>query len=669
MIHMPPLLQRLFLWRKKIPPVGHIRDLPLNPPLQWLTLGLLWVGVFPLLYALPLTLMILLTGIGGAVSVLALQKPLPYLFRLAVVLFLVFAVIYLQLGVGDFKSMAMAVIVSIMIMKATEIHTPRDSIGVILFSLIGPCAALLLKVDPWVTWPAMVLTFMGCFILISALLDWKERKPYLAWQEKFKALGLLSLYSAPLSWILLLGIPALQNSFQGWGDSQRAEGLQTQMTPGAWGTLFENPETAFRVVFEGETPPPPFYFKGFTLSVYDGRTWNGTPSVPAQPLPAFQPPPDSKNPSYRYTISMERTRQFFLYTLEQPKIWPSKHMDLQPDGSLKAKQSIDQDQTFGPFVSQFFPIEQPLTPSERLRYLQLPEGFNPKTQTLIRQWKAEGLTPAHMVDRTLDWFGREFEYSFDPPPLTRHQVDDFLFHTQTGYCQHFSSAFAIMMRMAGIPSRVVLGYADAEWNELGQYWRIPQSNAHAWNEIYLDGRWIRVDPTATTSHNGVRPQDPEQPWWRAWWHQQEWTDWLDHRQETLSKDFNLKEKASFFKIEALDDLPLWVIFGLMAIVFLMLVAMIYRVWKKPALIRHAKLHRGITRLLGRKEPWNTWQEHHDAFVQHHAPLPDAWRHDLHLLIQDWNALLYTIHPSPTLVSDLEQRLRHLQTTDPRKQKS
>ena len=651
-----------FWKRNKTPPPGKLQDLPLSPTLQWMTLGLLWVGLLPLLYALPFTLTILLTGIGGAISVLALQKPLPFLFRLAVVLFLIFAVIYLQLGVGDFKSMAMAVIVSIMIMKSTEIHTPRDSIGVILFSLIGPSSAFLLKIEPWITWPCIFLTFFGCFMLFSALLDWKERKPYVLWKDKFKKIGHLGLYAIPLGALLLFGLPSLQTTLQGWGQSQRAEGLQTQMTPGAWGTLFDNPETAFRVTFEGDAPLPPFYFKGFTLSTYDGQTWNGTPAIPGEPLPPFRPTPTTNTPSYRYFISMERTRQMFLYSLEQPRSWPSELMDLQPDGSLRAKTSIEQERRFGPIVSQSFSLSYMLPDHERYRYLQLPKDYNPQTQALIQQWRSDGLTDAQIIEKTLQWFGQEFAYSYDPPPLTRHQVDDFLFNTKTGYCQHFSSSFAVMMRMAGIPSRVVLGYAGGEWNAMGKYWRIPQSNAHAWNEVFINNQWLRIDPTAMTTHNGVRPQDPEQPWWKAWWYDQEWTDFLDHRQEDLTKDFNLKDKASFFKIEALDDLPLWVVFALMGLVFLMLVWMIYRVWKKPVTKRHAKAQKLLIQLMGRPEPSITWQQHYDVFCAAHPELTSAHREQLLNLIDRLNALLY--HPSSTedialLCRDIQALRNHL----------
>ena len=133
--------------------------------------------------------------------------------------------------------------------------------------------------------------------------------------------------------------------------------------------------------------------------------------------------------------------------------------------------------------------------------LDLPIDSNPRTRKLIEGWKREGLDGQAMVRRVLTHFNtEEFHYSLDSPLLGRHSVDEFLFDTRTGYCEHYASAFTVMMRMAGIPSRIVTGYQGGWYNEVGQYLLVRQSDAHAWSEVWFpDLGWTRVDPTAAVS--------------------------------------------------------------------------------------------------------------------------------------------------------------------------
>jgi hypothetical protein len=127
----------------------------------------------------------------------------------------------------------------------------------------------------------------------------------------------------------------------------------------------------------------------------------------------------------------------------------------------------------------------------------LPPGFNPKTVAMGQAWKAQGLSPQQIIDKALALYRKEFSYSLRPPLLGRHSVDEFMFQTKTGFCEHYSSSFAVLMRSAGVPTRVVLGYQGGLLNEFGDYWRVRQADAHAWNEVWLEGKgWVRVDPTA-----------------------------------------------------------------------------------------------------------------------------------------------------------------------------
>ncbi|NUS59497.1 MAG: transglutaminase domain-containing protein, partial [Lysobacter sp.] len=149
-------------------------------------------------------------------------------------------------------------------------------------------------------------------------------------------------------------------------------------------------------------------------------------------------------------------------------------------------------------VTQF---GESLSANARARNLGLPPGFNPRTVALGRQWRIDaGGDDAAIVRRTLDWVRRDFGYTLEIPLSGRDAVDQFLFTDKRGYCEQFSSSFVVLMRAAGIPARVVAGYAGADFNPVGGYWIVRRSDAHAWAEVWLQGRgWVRVDPTAAVS--------------------------------------------------------------------------------------------------------------------------------------------------------------------------
>jgi len=139
--------------------------------------------------------------------------------------------------------------------------------------------------------------------------------------------------------------------------------------------------------------------------------------------------------------------------------------------------------------------------------LELPEGFNPRTAEMMDAWRQEASSDSEIIRRALDYFNQQqFHYTLNPPLLSNHTVDEFLFETQKGFCEHYASAFTIMMRMAGIPARVVTGYQGGWFNDFGSYMLVRQSDAHAWSEVWVKGSgWTRIDPTAA-----VAPQRVEQ---------------------------------------------------------------------------------------------------------------------------------------------------------------
>jgi hypothetical protein len=198
-------------------------------------------------------------------------------------------------------------------------------------------------------------------------------------------------------------------------------------------------------------------------------------------------------------------------------------------------------------------LEQNLRPGYRTANVELPEDFNPRTKAMIGAWMQSTPQPEQLIRRSLELFNAQFVYTLEPQLLGRNSVDDFLFNTRQGYCEHFASAFVVMMRMASIPARVVTGYQGASMNDFGDYWVVRQSDAHAWAEVWLEGQgWIRVDPTSAVAPERIeRGRDALAGAAPAWaWMTRPITnagDWLRRQWNDLVLGFNADRQRDLFR--------------------------------------------------------------------------------------------------------------------------
>jgi hypothetical protein len=200
---------------------------------------------------------------------------------------------------------------------------------------------------------------------------------------------------------------------------------------------------------------------------------------------------------------LEPTNKHWLFALEIPTYIPEQSY-LTHDLQLKAKLPVRTRKQYTLVSYPNFLIKTD-NPTELQRALQLPEGHHNKTLQLAHTWRQDSNSPREIIGHALDWFKNDnFYYTLTPPPLQRDSVDEFLFSTKRGFCEHYAAAFVILMRAAGIPARVVTGYQGGEFNPVGNYLIVRQRDAHAWAEVWLseDG-WQRVDPTAAVSPSRI----------------------------------------------------------------------------------------------------------------------------------------------------------------------
>jgi transglutaminase-like putative cysteine protease len=310
--------------------------------------------------------------------------------------------------------------------------------------------------------------------------------------------GALLLQALPLAVLLFVLFPRLPGPFWGItaGESART-GLGDEMTPGDISDLSVSGEVAFRVRFSGEMPPPAQrYWRGPVLHEFDGRSWRRprAQAFPSQPVTYLGEPVE-------YQITLEPTDRPWILALDIPAEWPEREAFRTYDFQLVAPRPLSEVSSFRLRSYPRFLAGVELPKSLRRKGLQLPEEGNPRSRALAGELAARHGDPQAIAQAMLQMFREQpFVYTLDPPKLAEDAMDEFLFETRRGFCEHYASAFTLVMRAAGVPARVVTGYQGGDFNPMGGYLIVRQSDAHAWSEIWIEGRgWVRVDPTAAVA--------------------------------------------------------------------------------------------------------------------------------------------------------------------------
>ena len=456
--------------------------------------------LLPLLLQLPLPTAATITATGVLVGVLAWRRALSNLARAALAL-AVAAVILAQFDLRFGRDTGCALLGAMLAIKPAETASLRDARSLVGFALFAPFSTFLLDQGP----ATLVLGLVGLLAALGAL----QR---LASLEGGVAPGRLAMPVWRSVRLLALGLPLTMAVFwlfprvptPLWGVPQRAQartGLSDTMSPGDWVELLADDTVAARARFFGRTPPrEALYWRGPVLVAFDGRTWSRTRGE--------EMPPPRVVPSTRrwtYELEIEPTDRPQLVALDVPLAMPGDAR-LSRDLSPRAARPLSSLSRWRLTSAEPRAFEPDLPPAARTHALDLPRGYNPRTVALGRELrKRYGADDGAIVRHALDWIRRDFAYSLSPPPLGRDGMDDFLFETRTGYCEHFAGSFAVLMRAAGIPTRVVAGYVGGTFNPLGGgYWMIRRSDAHAWNEVWTTGRgWTRIDPTAAVAPENI----------------------------------------------------------------------------------------------------------------------------------------------------------------------
>jgi transglutaminase-like putative cysteine protease len=381
-------------------------------------------------------------------------------------------------------------------LKLLETRKRRDQFVLLFISIFLVMSSLLREQFLW----SLPYVIGSTLIILTAWLRMSAGATETA-KQSFTTSGRLLLYAAPLAIAMWVLFPRLSSPF--WAvpiDTSRAtSGLSDTMSPGDISSLSMSDEVAFRVRFDGEVPESrDLYWRGLVMTRFNGRTWTGSePRVgtPVEDQISFRGEPVS------YELTLEPTRQQWVFALDMPKEWSIERAFMGPQQQLVHVTPIEQRVAYRVTSYPDYVVQARLPSIYRKWYLSVPDDGNRRSAELARQMREEAGSDTAYIEAVLAKFhDEEYFYTLQPPPLGSNPVDRFLFDTRQGFCEHYASAFAFMMRSAGIPSRIVLGYQGGEINPIGGHLIVRQSDAHAWTEVWLERYgWYRIDPTAAVA--------------------------------------------------------------------------------------------------------------------------------------------------------------------------
>jgi len=394
-----------------------------------------------------------------------------------------------------------ALLIIMLALKLLETKEARDLTVITLIGWFLMFSVLLREQEMW----AIPYIFICSGVSLAALIQTRRIGPAIPTSSLLRQTGTLMLQAAPLMLALFFLFPRIESPFWALPTTGKtgSTGLSDSVSPGDISSLSQSGAIAFRVTFKDAVPPPEQrYWRGPVMGYFDGRKWSwsdrGLRSRNTQRA-------DNSRPVYEYEMMLEPHGRQWMLALETPLSWSDNKASLTLDLQLIAHENIGQ-------RIAYTARSQPSAPSTRgelPRYLGamkfLPPSRNPETVRFAQRLRAQAGSDLDFLNRVLRMFReQEYVYTLSPALLSDNPVDDFLFNTREGFCEHYASAMAVLARAAGIPSRVVTGYLGGEPNTLGDHWIVRQSDAHAWTEVWLDNQWVRVDATAAVAPERIQ---------------------------------------------------------------------------------------------------------------------------------------------------------------------
>lgn len=410
-------------------------------------------------------------------------------------------VVGLYLSRGDMLAMetGMALLLVLAGGKMLESRSPHDFQVVAMIGwFLCLCGVL---VDQSFT--TAVLMFMAYAVIAACMVRFRRGVPGIMMPVRLT--GRLILQALPLVVVLFVVFPRVDlDNFRMGGRRTAVTGVPSSLNPGQVLEVAKSNEKAFRVEFpDGNIPSnDQRYWRCVVLWQCQGLSWNRGLRLTYAPGVKESAPGD-----IRHIVSLEPHGQTWLPGLDYPlraSDEKSVHM-LFADRVLNHHDTVRKMRRFE-VVSRPQLEMEPMSEAEAEASRQVPTSLSPRLKSLAEEWRKNAGSDVEVVETGLNYLRTQgFEYTLEPGTyLGPGALEQFFLNRREGFCEHFSAAFATMMRAAGVPSRVVMGYQGGELSVTGTHLIVRQSDAHSWLEVWLEGRgWTRVDPTAVLAPGRV----------------------------------------------------------------------------------------------------------------------------------------------------------------------
>ena len=395
-----------------------------------------------------------------------------------------------------------SLLVVLMSLKVLEAHTAREFQVMVLVAWVLCLCGFIMSQDL-----VIALSLLTAFTLIAvALIQFHRGSARGALWPPMRVAGRLFAQAFPLIVLLFLFFPRITTGFRFplMDSSSASAGFSDRISPGSVTSLANSSEVAFRAEFpDGKMPPrSQMYWRGAVMWEGGGFEWNAPRHALAIPRGTQQAP---LGEPIRQRITIEPHNSGWMFALDRPVEAPPGNIHTLALGnyiwSYRPIRKTRQYET----VSYPELAFREMHPAEIGRFLQVPESVSPAVRALAQSWAATSPDPRAVLKTALEYFQQQgFRYSLSPGEYDENGLDEFLFNRRTGFCEHYAGSFATLMRLAGIPSRVVAGYLGGEYNALGGFFIVRQSDAHAWTEVWLpEVGWQRVDVTSVVAPDRV----------------------------------------------------------------------------------------------------------------------------------------------------------------------
>jgi len=568
------------------------------------------ISVLPHMPRLPLWFPLLLIGVVFSRWFTATKytKPLPKIVVAIITISVFITIVYFQ-GFKLNREISVTILAVMTVLKILETWQKRDA-----WMVVTLCYFVILTRFFYSQDLILVIYLLLSVIIITHtlfILQHDDQKNFLNKREIKQTIGLLAT-GLPLAILLFLFFPRLGSPIWGSPDffGNGKTGIGDSMSPGSISQLFIDDSTAFRATFTESIPQnSDLYWRGPVLWDFDGKTWkNNLQQTSRRSFNSLQ----SAGSYVSYEVELESTGQKYLFALDYINKAPTGSQ-LKPDQQLTTQHDINQLRHYRA-TSQLktYNNNEILSSKDIARLKVLPAAFNPKTITLIQQWKKQVSSPLELIEKVLNLFANdEFYYSYSPPLLEGSTIDQFLFETKSGFCEHYASAFTVMMRAAGIPARIVTGYQGGTPNK--GYLLVKQSDAHAWAEVWIKQKgWLRVDPTAAVSPLRVEQgsqaliSQNSRNWLDNSWSRKlgERYDAVRHNWNKWVRGYNAVKQKAIFKVVGFDSIngrSIIIVLGtIMIITTLLALLFLYISRPKRKEGPYDKIYKKFTHLLTKK---------------------------------------------------------------------